>query len=67
MLNTLQTLELANDSQFFSSIWKHYHAQWSPNIIQWFMYEAIVKYVIQYVEFVKQGINPSCAKFHIFP
>ena len=31
------------------------------------MYEAIVKYVIQGPECVKQGINPICAKFHIFP
>ena len=67
MLNTLQTLELANVSQLFTSTWKHYHTQWSPNIIQWFMYEAIVKYVIQGPECVKQEINPICAKFHIFP
>ena len=31
------------------------------------MYEAIVKYVIQCMEYDKQGINPICAKFHIFP
>ena len=31
------------------------------------MYEAIVKYVIQGPECVKQEINPICAKFHIFP
>ena len=30
------------------------------------MYKAIVKYVIQDTECVKQGINPMCAPFHIF-
>ena len=38
MLNTLQTLELANVSQLLTSTWKHYHTQLSPNIIQWFIY-----------------------------
>ena len=31
------------------------------------MYEAIVKYVIHGLECIKQGINPICAQFHIFP
>ena len=31
------------------------------------MHEAIVKYVIQGLECVKQGINPIGVKFHIFP
>ena len=30
------------------------------------MYEAIVKYIIQGMECVKQRINPVCAKFHFF-
>ena len=96
----------------------HYHTQWSPNIIQWFMHEAmwnmlykawsvlsrestqyvpnftpflnlstefyflkgasisslncspckgIMKYVMQSLKCVKQGINPISAKFHTFP
>ena len=67
MFNTLRTLEMTNVSQLLSSIRKHYHTQWSPNISQWFMYEVIVKYVIQSPECVKQGTSPICAKFHIFP
>ena len=31
------------------------------------MYEAIVKYVKRGPECIKQGINPICTKFHIFP
>ena len=31
------------------------------------MIYAIVKYVVQGMECVTQGINPICAKFHIFP
>ena len=42
MLNALCTLELANISQFFNSTWKHYHTQWSSNIMQWFMDEGIM-------------------------
>ena len=63
MFNILRSLELANMSVLFTSTLKHYHTQWSPNIIQWLMYEAIVKYVIQSLGFVKQGINP---KFTLF-
>ena len=66
-VNTLETLALANVSQLLCSTWKHYHTQWSPYIIQWFMYYAIVKYRIQGLECVKQGINQICAKCHIFP
>ena len=66
-LNTLRTLELANVSQLFTSTWKHYHTQWNPNIIQWFMFETIMQYGIQCLESVKQGIIPRCAKFHICP
>ena len=47
MLNTLLTLELANVSKLFTPTSKHYHTRWSPNIIQWIVYEAILKYVIQ--------------------
>ena len=67
MLNTLRTVELGNVFHLFT--WKHYHIpKWSPNIIQWFMYEATVKYVImQGPGCVKQGIKPICAKLHIFP
>ena len=64
VLNTLQTLELANVSQLFISTWKCYHT--NTNIIQWFIYEAVVKYVIQGMACIKQEINPICAKFHIF-
>ena len=67
MLNTRQTLELTNVSQLFTSIWKHWHTQWSPNIIPWFMYESIVKYAIQGTECIKQGMNLICAKFYFFP
>ena len=34
LLHTLLTLELANVYQLLTSTWKHYHTQWSPNIIQ---------------------------------
>ena len=66
MLNTLRTIELANVSQLFTSTWKHNHTQWRLNIIQSFMYEAIVKYVVQGLECVKQGLNPVFVIFHIF-
>ena len=36
-----------------SPIIRSYHTQWSPNSIQWFMYEAIMKYVIQGLECIK--------------
>ena len=53
---------------FHSYILQHeINTQWSLNISQLFMYETIVKYVIQGLEFVEQGINPICYKFHIFP
>ena len=65
--NTVPTLELANVSQLFTSTLKHYNTYWSPNIIQLFMYEAIVKYVIQGLWCVKKRIRPICAKLHIFP
>ena len=58
MLNTTQILELANVSVIY------FHMK--PNVIQWFMYEATAKYVIQGPECVKQEINPICAKFNIF-
>ena len=67
MCYTHQTISLANASQLLIYTWKHYHTRWSPNMLEWFMYESIEKYVIQGLECVKQGINPSCAKFHIFP
>ena len=67
MLNTLQTFEMANVSTLLSSTWKHDHKHWSPNLSQWFIYEAIMKYVIQGQECVKQGLNPICVKFPIFP
>ena len=60
------TLELANVSQLFTFTWKYYLTQWSPNIIQWFMYEAIVRYVVQGLEWIEQRRNPICATFHIF-
>ena len=66
MLNTLQTLELANGSLLFTSIWKHYHTQWSTNIIQLFMNEFIMKHVILGLECVKQGINQSLPNFTSF-
>ena len=31
------------------------------------VYEAIVKYVIQSPECIKQGLNPISIRFHIFP
>ena len=37
----------------------------AKNIIEKCMYGAIVKYVIQNPEFVKQEINPLCTKFYI--
>ena len=67
MLNTIWALEVANVFQLFTSTWKYFHTKWSPNIIQLFMFEAIMKYVLQGLECVKQEINPICAKFHIFP
>ena len=30
------------------------------------MHEAIVKYALKGMEWVKQGINTICAKFHVF-
>ena len=65
-LNTLRTLELANVLQLFTFIWKHYHTQWSPNIIQWFMHTAIMKYVIQGPECVKHGIKQLVPNFTSF-
>ena len=66
MLNTLWTLEMATFSELISTTWKYYHTQWSQNISQWFIYEVIVKYVIQGPECVKQGINPICANVTSF-
>ena len=67
MPNTLQALEIANVSRLLSSTWKHCHIQWRPSIIQWCMYEAIVKSVIQGTPCFKDGFNPICIQFHIFP
>ena len=66
MHNTLQTLELASFSVMYFHM-KTLPYPVSPNIIQWFMYEAIVKDVIQGPECVKHGIIPIRVKSHIVP
>ena len=61
MLNPFQVLELAYVFQCYllphEDITITSEAQ---NIIQWFVYEAIVKYAIHGLECIKQGLNPIC-------
>ena len=63
MFNILQALELANVSELCTATWKYWHSQERTNIIQGFLCEAIVKYVIGGLECRKHGINLICAKF----
>ena len=66
MLNTLQTLELAN-----VYLLPHENITISSATEAQILFNNLCMRplcnVMQCLEFVKQGLNPICVKFHIFP
>ena len=47
--NIVWALKLTNATILFTATSKHWHTLWRTNIIQWFMYEAIMKYMYMYI------------------